>query len=46
MRLYKNRVLRICELKKDEIQGDWRKVHYEDLHNLYISLNFVKMIKS
>jgi hypothetical protein len=32
LRVFENRVLRrICGLKRDEIIGDWRKLHYEDL---------------
>jgi hypothetical protein len=26
--------------------GDWRKLHNEELHNLYSSLNIIRMIKS
>jgi hypothetical protein len=26
--------------------GDWRKLHNEELHNLYSSRNIIKMIKS
>jgi hypothetical protein len=40
-----NRVLRrIFGPKRDEVTGDWRKVHNEELHNLYSSPN--RMIKS
>jgi hypothetical protein len=35
---------RIFEPKRDEVAGDWRKIHNEDLHNLYSSPNI--MIKS
>jgi hypothetical protein len=30
----------------DEVTGDWRKLHNEALHNLYSSLNIIKLIKS
>jgi hypothetical protein len=30
-------------LKRDE---DWRKLHSEELHNLYFSPNIIRMIKS
>jgi hypothetical protein len=30
----------------DEVTGDWRKLHYEELHNLYSSPNIIRMIKS
>jgi hypothetical protein len=35
--MFENRVLRIFELKREEVTGDWRKLHNEDLHNLYSS---------
>jgi hypothetical protein len=31
--------------KRDEVTGDWRKLHNEELHNLY-SPNVIRMIKS
>jgi hypothetical protein len=35
MRVFENRVLRrIFRPKRDEITGEWRKVHSEELHNL------------
>jgi hypothetical protein len=49
LRVFENRVLkRIFGLKMDEIIGDWRKLHYKDLHNLYSSSNIpvIRMIKS
>jgi hypothetical protein len=42
-----NRVLRrIFGPKRDEVTGDWRKRHKEELHNLYSSPNIIRMIKS
>jgi hypothetical protein len=42
-----NRVLRrIFRPKRDEVMGDWRKLHNEELHNLYSSPNIIRMIKS
>jgi hypothetical protein len=32
--------------KKNEIIGEWRKLHSEELHSLYSSPNIVKQIKS
>jgi hypothetical protein len=29
-----------------EVTGDWRKLHNEELHNLYSSPNIIRMIKS
>jgi hypothetical protein len=42
-----NRVLRrIFGLKRDEVTGGWRKLHNEELHNLYSSPNIIRLIKS
>jgi hypothetical protein len=42
-----NRVLRrIFGPKRDEVTGDWRKLHNEELLNLYSSPSIIKMIKS
>jgi hypothetical protein len=42
-----NRVLRtIFGPKRDEETGGWRKLHDEDLHNLYSSPSTIRMIKS
>jgi hypothetical protein len=32
--------------KRDEVKGDWRKLHYEELHNFHSSPNITRMIKS
>jgi hypothetical protein len=37
---------RIFGPKKDDVTGDWRKLHNEELHNLYSSPNIMRMIKS
>jgi hypothetical protein len=37
---------RICQPKRDEVMGGWRKLHNEDLHNLYCSPSIIRMIKS
>jgi hypothetical protein len=40
--VYKNRVLRrISGRKRDEVIGCWRKLHNEELHNLYSSPNMI-----
>jgi hypothetical protein len=45
--VFENRVLRrIFGLKRDEVIGSWRKLHNEELHNLYFSPDFIRMIKS
>jgi hypothetical protein len=47
LRVFQNRVLkRISGLKKDEIMGGWRKLHNEELRNLYFSPNIIRMIMS
>jgi hypothetical protein len=46
LRIFENRVLRrIFGLKRDEVTGQWRKVH-DELNNLYCSPNNVLVIKS
>ena len=32
--------------KRDEVRGEWRKLHKEELNDLYCSLNIVRVIKS
>jgi hypothetical protein len=32
--------------KRDEVTGGWRKLHNEELHNLYCSPSKIRMIKS
>jgi hypothetical protein len=45
--VFENRVLRrIFEPKRDEVTGKWRKLHDEELHNLYSSANIIRQIKS
>jgi hypothetical protein len=47
MRLFENRVLRIIfEPKRDEVKGEWRTLHNEELGDLYCSPNIVRVIKS
>jgi hypothetical protein len=47
VRVFENRVLRtIFGPKKVEVTGDWRKLHNEELQNLYSSPNIIRMIKS
>jgi hypothetical protein len=45
--VFKNRVLRrIFGPKKDELTREWRKLHNEELSDLYSSSNIVRVIKS
>jgi hypothetical protein len=46
LRVSENRVLRRIFGPKREEDGSWRKLHNDELHNLYSSLNIVGMIKS
>jgi hypothetical protein len=47
LRLFGNRVLRgIFGAKRDEVIGEWRKLHNEKLNDLYCSPNIVRVIKS
>jgi hypothetical protein len=47
LRVFENRVLRrILGPKRDEVTGEWRKLHYEELNDLYCSPNIVQVIKS
>jgi hypothetical protein len=45
--VFENRVLRrIFGTKRDEVIGGWRKLHNEELHNLYCSPSIIRMMKS
>jgi hypothetical protein len=47
LRVFENRVLRrIFGRKRDEVTGGWRKLHNEELINLYSSPNIIRLIKS
>jgi hypothetical protein len=47
LRVLENRVLRrIFGPKRDEVTGEWRKLHSGELHNLYSSLDIIRRIKS
>ena len=47
LRVFENRVLRrIFGPKRDEVTGKWRKLHNEELHDLYPSPNIVRVTKS
>ena len=45
--MFENRVLRrIFGPKRDEVTGEWRKLRNEELHDLYSSPSFIRVIKS
>jgi hypothetical protein len=45
--VFENRVLRrIYGRKRDEVTGEWRKLHNEELNDLYTSPTIVRVIKS
>jgi hypothetical protein len=45
--MFENRVLRkIFGPKKDEVNGEWRKLHNEDLLDLYFLPSIIRIIKS
>jgi hypothetical protein len=47
LRVFENRVLRrIFGPKRDEVTGEWRKLHNEELRGLYSSPSIIRIIKS
>jgi hypothetical protein len=45
--VFENKVLRrIFGPKRDEVTGGWRKLHNEELRDLYSSLSIIRIIKS
>ena len=47
LRVFENRVLgRVFGPKRDEVTGEWRKLHNEELSDLYSSPNRIRVIKS
>jgi hypothetical protein len=47
LKVFENRVLRrIFVPKKDRVTGGWRKLHNEELHNLYSSPIIIRIITS
>jgi hypothetical protein len=46
LRVLENRTLRrIFGPKRDEVTGEWRKLHNEELHDLYSSSSIIRIIK-
>jgi len=47
LRVFENMVLRrIFGPRKDEVTGEWRRLHNEELNDLYFSPSIVRVIKS
>ena len=47
LRVFENRVLRrVFGSKRDEVTGEWRKLHNEELSDLYSLPNIVRLVKS
>ena len=47
LRVFENMVLRrIFGTRRDEVTGEWRRLHNEELNDLYSSPNIVRVIKS
>jgi hypothetical protein len=45
--VFENRVLRrIFGPKRDEVTGEWRKLHNEELHNLYSTPDIIRQVKA
>ena len=46
LRVFENMVLRrIFGPRRDEVMGEWRRLHNEELNDLYCSPNIVRVIK-
>jgi len=46
VRVFENRVLTVFGPKRDEVTGEWRKLHNEELSDLYSLPNIVRVVKS
>jgi hypothetical protein len=47
LRVFENRVLRkVFGPKRDDVTGEWRKLHNEELNDLYSAPNIVRVVKS
>jgi hypothetical protein len=47
LKVFESAVLRkVFEPKRNKVTGDWRRVHNEELHDLYTSPNIIQVIRS
>jgi hypothetical protein len=47
LKVFENMVMRkVFGPKRDEVSGEWRKLHKEELNDLYSSPNIVRVVKS
>jgi len=46
LRMFENMVLRIFGPRRDDVTGEWRRLHNEELNDLYSSPNIVRVVKS
>jgi hypothetical protein len=46
LKVFENRLLRVFGPKRDEVTGEWRKLHNEERNDLYSLPNIVRVVKS
>ena len=46
LRVFQNRILRRIFRPKSDENGEWRRLHNEELHSFYCSPNIIRVIKS